>query len=222
MPLILSKIIPVLKKQFLSGLLVVVPLIVTFFVLRFLFNTLDGILNPLTRDLLGYDIPGLGAVVTILIILLAGIIATNYIGAKLFYWSDRFLVRTPLVRIVYTAAKQLVQSMVAPRARAFSEVAFIEYPRRGMFVIGLLAGKSEIKINDRGEEMRLVFVPSTPTPFTGLVVFVPECDIHRTDLGVEEAMKILVSGGIVVPPEINMEDNPKIKEVVNASGEFIE
>jgi uncharacterized membrane protein len=221
MPLLLRKIIPVLKKQFLSGLLVVVPLIVTFFVLRFLFNALDGILNPLMRDTFGYDIPGLGAVVTILIILLAGIIATNYIGAKLFYWSDRFLVRTPLVRIVYTAAKQLMQSMIAPRARAFSEVAFIEYPRRGMFVIGLLAGESEIKTNDRGENMRLVFVPSTPTPFTGLVVFVPECDIHRTDMGVEEAMKILVSGGIVVPPEINMEDNPKIKEVVNASGEFI-
>lgn len=221
MPLLLRKIIPVLKKQFLSGLLVVVPLIVTFFVLRFLFNALDGILNPLMRDTLGYDIPGLGAAVTILIILLAGIVATNYIGARLFYWSDRFLGRTPLVRIVYTAAKQLVQSMVAPRAKAFSEVSFIEYPRRGMFVVGLLAGKSEIKINNRGERMRLVFVPSTPTPFTGLVVFVPECDVHQTDMGVEEAMKILVSGGIVTPPEINMEDNHKIKEVVNASGEFI-
>ncbi|MFH1701215.1 MAG: DUF502 domain-containing protein [Candidatus Zixiibacteriota bacterium] len=218
MPIILSKIIPLLKKRFLSGLLVVVPLIVTYFVLRFLFNALDGLLNPLMRDMLGYNIPGLGAVVTILIILLAGIIATNYIGAKLFYWSDRFLVRTPLVRIVYTAAKQLAQSMLSSRVRAFSEVALIEYPRRGMYVIGLLAGKSEIKTNNRGEEVRLVFVPSTPTPFTGLVVFVPEHDIHRTDMSVEEAMKILVSGGIVAPPEINMEDNPKIDEDLNASG----
>ncbi|MCP4569657.1 MAG: DUF502 domain-containing protein [FCB group bacterium] len=215
---ITGKISSTIKKQFISGLLVTVPLIVTYFVLRFLFDLLDGILNPVTEGLLGYDIPGLGAVVTILLILLAGIITTNYAGARLYHWSDRSLGRTPLVRVVYTAAKQLVQSMFTPSARAFSEVAFIEYPRKGIYAIGFLSGKSRIKKGDTVSEMRLVFIPSTPTPFTGLVIYVPLEDIYPVDLGVEEAVKLLVSGGIVAPPEIAIEGDSKKQEVSHAAG----
>ncbi len=211
----------ILKKQFISGLLVTVPLIVTFFVLRFLFRTLDGLLNPVVKDLLGYDIPGLGAVVTLLGIVLAGVITTNYLGARLYSWGDGFLGKTPLVRIVYTAAKQLVQSMVAPKARAFSEVAFIEYPRKGMFALGFLSGKSDISVNSTSREMRPVFIPSTPTPFTGLVVFVPVEDVYPVDMGVEEAIKVLVSGGIVTPPEIKVETKTTIREETHAPGELI-
>ncbi|MCK5124872.1 MAG: DUF502 domain-containing protein [candidate division Zixibacteria bacterium] len=211
----------VLKKQFISGLLVTVPLMVTYFILRFLFSALDGLLNPIMRDLFGYNIPGLGAVVTILLILLAGIVTTNYIGARIFKWSDGFLGRAPFVRIVYTAAKQLIQSMVAPKERAFSEVAFIEYPRKGMFAIGFLSGKCDITDDNQDRLMRPVFIPSTPTPFTGLVVFLPVEDVYPVDMGVEEAIKVLVSGGIVTPPKIIIERQSEKREVANASGEYI-
>jgi len=214
----MAKLHLIIKKHFISGLLVTVPIIVTYFVLRFLFTALDGILSPIVYDYLGYNIPGLGAVVTILLILLAGIVATNIIGARLFHWSDRIMGRTPLVRIVYSAAKQLIESMVAPSARAFSEVALIEYPRKGIYAIGFLSGRSTIKNTGVEENMRLVFVPSTPTPFTGLVVFLPESDIYPTDLGVEEAVKLLVSGGIVAPADISLTHTAERHEVANETG----
>jgi uncharacterized membrane protein len=217
---ILSGIKTVIKRNFVSGLLVTVPVITTYFVLRILFNALDGIFNPIVHDLLGYDIPGLGAVVTILLILLAGIVTTNYIGARIYELGDRSLGRTPLVRIIYTAAKQLVRSLVTPSAKAFSEVALVEYPRKGVYIIGFLSGKSRLQDeeNKYAESVRMVFIPSTPTPFTGLVVFVPERDIYPIDIGLEEAVKIMVSGGIATPPVINMIKERKCREATHATG----
>ena len=217
---VLSGIKTVIKRNFVSGLLVTVPLITTYFVLRVLFNALDGIFNPIVNDLLGYDIPGLGAVVTILLILLAGIVTTNYIGARIYEWGDRSLGRTPLVRIIYTAAKQLVQSLVTPSAKAFSEVALVEYPRKGVYIIGFLSGKSRLQDeeNKYAESVRMVFIPSTPTPFTGLVIFVPEKDIYPIDIGLEEAVKIMVSGGIATPPVINMIKGRNCREATHVTG----
>lgn len=194
----------IIKRQFISGLIVTVPLVITFLVLRFLFESFDGILNPIVNSLLGYDIPGLGVVVAVMIILLTGIITTNFIGARLFRTGDSFLRKTPLVRVIYTAAKQLLESMVTPSKRAFSEVALIEYPRKGIYAIGFLAAECSLKNNGIDNDMRLVFIPSTPTPFTGLVVLIPIEEIYPMDMKVEEAVKILVSGGVVAPPQIKL------------------
>ena len=213
------KIWTIIKKQFLSGLLVTIPLIATYFVLRFLFNALDGLLNPIVRGFLGYNIPGLGAVVTLLLILLAGIITTNYAGALLYRWGDRLLARMPLIRVVYSATKQLMESVITPSTRAFSEVVLVEYPRCGVYAIGFLAGGNEIDRDGQRETMRLVFVPSTPTPFTGMVILVPEKDIYPIDMGVEEAIKLLVSGGIVAPPRIVIKDKIKNDEGSHAPGQ---
>jgi uncharacterized membrane protein len=215
-----SKFKYVLKKNFISGLLVTVPLIVTYLVLRILFNALDGLLRPIVYGLLGYDIPGLGAVVTILLILLAGIIATNFVGARLFHFGDRFLARTPLVRIIYTAVKQLVASLLAPQMKAFSEVALIEYPRPGIYAIGFLSGESRLRASTSGAEadVRMVFIPSTPTPISGFVVFVPKTDIYPIDMSPEEAIKLVVSGGIVAPPVITMDNSGNGREVPYAAG----
>lgn len=215
---IASKVKMVIKKQFMAGLLVTVPLIATYFVLRFLFESLDGILSPLLVRWLGYNIPGVGAAVTILLILLAGIITTNYLGSKLYVWGDKFLVRTPLVRIVYTAAKQLIESMVSPSAKAFSDVALVEYPRKGMYAVGFVSGETRVQHGPTEEKMRMVFIPSTPTPFTGLVLLLPESDIHPIDITVEEAVKILVSGGIVTPDRIIMKTGGISQEGADAAG----
>lgn len=205
---IVSKVGTIVKKHFASGLLVTVPLIVTYFVLRFLFTALDGLLNPIVHDLLGYNIPGVGVIVTLLLILLAGIITTNFIGARLYLWGDRALGRMPLVRIFYTAAKQLVEAMMAPRDRAFSEVVLVEYPRRGVYVIGFVSNRARVRLADSEKNMTMVFIPSTPTPFSGIVVLVPESDIHALDISVEDAVKILVSGGIVSPESLGVKYVP--------------
>jgi uncharacterized membrane protein len=211
---IIAKVGTIVKRRFVSGLLVTVPVIVTYFVLSFMFSALDGMLNPVMRDVLGYNIPGLGAFVTILLILLAGIITTNFIGARLYHYSDRFLGRMPLVRIIYTAAKQLVDSILAPRERAFSEVVMVEYPRKGLYVIGFLSAKCSLQQGSSEEKMAMVFIPSTPTPFSGLVVVVPMADIYPVDISVEAAIKILVSGGIATPKMMKMK-NAYLKDEVN-------
>jgi uncharacterized membrane protein len=215
----MAKFWAVIKRHFVSGLLVTVPLIVTFFVLRFLFVAFDGLLNPIMHDLLGYNIPGLGAVVTILLIVLTGIITTNFAGARIYHYSDRFLGRMPLVRIVYTAAKQLVDSIFVARERAFSEVVLVEYPRKGLFVVGFLSNKCRLRQGDSEEEMTLVFIPSTPTPVSGIVVLVPKEDVYPIDISIEEAVKILVSGGIATPELLSMKKTTLKDEVTNASGQ---
>jgi uncharacterized membrane protein len=213
-----SKFASALRKHFVSGLLVTVPLIITYLVLRLLFVTVDGLLNPAVYRLLGYYIPGLGVVVTLLLILLAGIVATNFIGIRFIHLGDRILARMPLVRIIYTAAKQLVHSLLAPTARAFSEVVLIEYPRKGLYAIGFLSHRARLRMDNADQDMALVFVPSTPTPFSGMVVLVPKSDIYPLAVGVEEAVKILVSGGVVAPELFNLQSLPQNSEVTDASG----
>jgi len=207
---IAAKIGNVIKRQFISGLLVAVPVIVTYFVLRFLFDTLDGLLSPVVERLLGHHIPGLGAVATIALILIAGIITRNFIGARLYLWGDTLLAGMPLVRSVYSAAKKLSESMLSPQNRAFSEVVLVEYPRTGLYAIGFLAHRSRV-VEPAGEKrMAVVFVPTTPTPFTGTVLLVPEKDVYPVDMSVEEGIKLVVSGGIVSPDTVTLKSVSKM------------
>jgi len=122
----------IIKRQFLAGVLVVIPLILTYVVLRFLFETIDGILSPLIMRAFQYHIPGLGIVVTILLILLAGFFTRNLIGAKLYKYGDRILANIPVIRVVYLATKQLVEAVTLPSVKAFKEVVMVEYPRVGL------------------------------------------------------------------------------------------
>lgn len=218
---VVESIKTVIKKQFLAGLLVTVPLIVTYLVLKMVFQALDGLLDPLVYKLVGYNIPGLGAVVTILLVLLAGILATNYIGAKLIGAGDRLLGHTPLVRVIYLAAKQLIQSVTTPRGAAFAEVVLVEYPRKGIYVIGFLAGRCRVDVPGGTEQRNLVFIPSSPTPFTGYVVIMRDDEIFPTDIPLEAAIKLLVSGGIVTPELVRMKQTPKTNEVGDAAGESL-
>ncbi|MDD4050395.1 MAG: DUF502 domain-containing protein [candidate division Zixibacteria bacterium] len=209
----------VIKKYFLAGLLVTVPLIVTYYVLKSLFGALDSMLNPLVHKLLGYNIPGLGAIVTILLVLLAGAIATNYLGARLIGAGDRLLRHTPLVRVIYFATKQLVQSVTTPRDAAFSEVVLVEYPRKGIYAIGFLAGRCQVDVGGETGGRKLVFIANSPTPFTGYVVLVRDEEVFPVDITLEAAIKLLVSGGIVTPDKLRMKNGMKPEEVGDAAGE---
>jgi uncharacterized membrane protein len=193
----------IVRRQFLSGVLIVVPLILTYVVLRFLFESVDGVLSPLAERILGYTIPGLGIAITILIIILAGFLTRNIIGATLYKHGDKLLARTPIIRVFYLAAKQLVEAVTIPDLKTFKEVVTIEYPRRGLYVIGFATSRIETTdIKEGPQRMVGVFVPSTPTPVSGFVVFVPEKEVIPLNISVEEAVKLLVSGGIVAPPSL--------------------
>lgn len=204
------KILNVLKRHFVSGVIVVVPFILTYIVIKFLFETVDGILQPLINHLFGYSLPGLGLVTTVLIIILAGIFTRNIIGAKLYRLGDYFLERMPIIRPIYSAAKQLLEAITKPSLNSFKEVVLIEYPRKGAYTLSFLSNKFEIETKG---DYASVFVPSTPTPISGMVIIVPVADITPLDMSVEEGVKFLVSGGVASPEILKLKITNKNKEV---------
>lgn len=205
----------ILRRQFLSGVLVVIPLILTYVVLRFLFDVLDGILSPYIVKLLGYSIPGLGIIATILIIILTGFFVRSIVGASIYKRGDNLLTKLPIVRIFYLAAKKLIEAMAKPSNEAFREVVMFEYPRRGTWVVGFLTSKIKFVNGSENNELELlgVFVPSTPTPVSGIVIFAPKKDIVTLDMTVEAGLKLIVSGGIVAPPVIKRREQQSWTEV---------
>lgn len=194
-----NSISAVIKRHFISGVLVVVPVILTYLVLKFLFEAIDGILQPLLFRVLGYSIPGLGFFTTLLLIILAGLLTRNFIGVRLFRLGDKLLNRLPIIRPIYSAAKQVLEAVAMPTMSAFKSVALIEYPRPGAFALCFVSNKFTLKDDSRETELVSVFVPSTPTPISGMVIMVPEADVIRLDMNVEDGIKFLVSGGVVCP-----------------------
>ena len=209
----------ILKRYFLSGVLVVVPLILTYIVLKFLFELIDDILRPLIERVFGYHIFGLGVVLTLLIIILAGILTRNFIGAKIYKIWDYFLTRVPLVRPFYTAAKQLLEAIAQPSKTSFQEVVLVEYPRKGTLALGFLSNHIDIVSDNYSGKMVSVFIPSTPTPVSGMVVILPYEEVIPLDITVEEGIKFLVSGGYASPEIIKQKVKSQVIDTDEVNGE---
>ena len=193
------RVLEIIRREFISGVLVVVPVILTYIVLRFLFEAIDGVLGPFIVDVFGYYVPGLGLVTTLLLILLAGFFARSFVGHQILKLGDRLLRRTPVIRPIYTAAKQLLEAMASTSDSTFKEVGLIEYPRVGVYALGFLSRRIELDVKGVRKIYWSVFVASTPTPVSGMVVIVPEEDVIRVDMTIEEGVKFLVSGGVASP-----------------------
>lgn len=197
-----KSLINLLKRYFLAGVLIVVPIILTWLVIQFLFETIDGLLAPVITQLLGYYWHGLGLLITVLIILLAGILTRNVMGAALHKLVETVLARLPFVSPIYSSAKQLLEAVTIPSKGSFKEVVLVEYPRKGAYAIGLVTGRMEILAEGKLRQFIAVLIPSTPTPFSGMAILFTESDIIRVEMTVEEALKFLVSGGVVSPQTI--------------------
>ncbi len=202
----------ILKRNFISGALVVAPLILTFILLRFFFETIDGVLAPIVKHIFGYSIPGLGLVTTILLILLVGFFARNLVGANFLRYGEKLLTSFPGVRTIYGAAKQLVEGVTLPNKHAFKQVVLVEYPRRGSYALAFLVNRTELQIDENNtdtnspntnistkKDLVCLFIPSTPTPVSGMVILVPPADVTLLNMTIEEGFKFLVSGGIAAP-----------------------
>jgi len=197
-----------IRNRFISGLLVIVPLVISYQVIIYLFTKLDSILNPIVSKYTGYQIPGLGIAVTVLVILLVGFVAHSVIGSRLFRAWENFLVRVPVVRTIYSPAKQLLEAFTASSETSFKRVALVQYPKSGVWVIGFLAQDVDLSSGGIDGEFRAVFIPSTPTPFTGYMAMIPKSDVRQIDMPVEEAIKFLVSGGVACPPVLLTDTQP--------------
>jgi uncharacterized membrane protein len=194
-----------LRTYLVTGLLVWVPLGITVFLVKFMVDFMDRTLLLLPMDyrpdtVLGFHIPGLGIVLAVTVLLVTGVLAANFLGRKLVNVWESTLQRIPLVRSVYSAAKSFAEVVLTNNTDSFKQVMLIEYPRKGLYSICFQTSTSLGEVQARtGEEVICVFVPTTPNPTSGLILMVPKEDVIELDMEIEEALKMVVSLGVVIP-----------------------
>ena len=188
-----------LRNTFLAGILAAIPLVATYFVLRFLFVSLDGIFQPVVKFLVGRSLPGVGLVALIILVYLLGLIAANVIGRTLIRWFDAGMSRTPVIKYIYSASKQVVDSLRRLQGVPFKKVVIVEFPKAGMYSLAFVTGQPvEFKVQKKIP----LFIPHTPNPMTGFLVLLSTDQIIDTDMTIEDAMKMVLSGGLLSPKAI--------------------
>ena len=188
-----------LRRRLVAGLLVAMPLIITYLVLAWLFRFADGLLRPSFELATGWSLPGVGLVGVLLIVYLLGFLGTNVLGRWLLHLMDAVLSRTPIISMVYRATKQVVDAFRVSQESPFKRVVLVEYPRRGAWTVAFATGPM-LEVN--GERMQPIFVPTTPNPTSGYMLLFPEADIRPTDMSTDEAFRMVVSGGFAAPDTI--------------------
>jgi uncharacterized membrane protein len=191
------------KRIFITGLAVIVPIGLTLYILVFLINMTDSLLKVIPGGyqpevLLGVRIPGLGVIVTVLLILICGLIARSYFGYKVVSSGENLVDKVPFVRTIYQSIKQVSDSMFSDRRSGFKKVVLVEFPRKGLYTIGFVTGTPSQEILSKiGQKNVSVFLPTTPNPTSGYLVMMPEDDLIQVNMSVEEALTYIISVGIV-------------------------
>ena len=195
-----------LRKYFFSGLLAFLPLALSVFLFIWVIGFADGLLgkyiDPLMKQHLGFYVPGLGLILGLLCIILIGFIATRYFGRKIQETIEKLFLRLPFFKQVYPAVKEIASFFFSRGKLKFKTVVLFEYPRKGVYSFGFLTSAASLRINSQIKghgELCNVFLPSAPGPLTGFVMIVPKKDIIFTDITVEEAVRFIMSGGVVNP-----------------------
>ncbi|KTD49415.1 transmembrane protein [Legionella rubrilucens] len=205
-----------IRSYLFAGLVVWLPILVTFVVLRFMVDLLDSTIALLPsayqpERLLGVDIPGFGVIFSLVLLILTGIVATNILGQRLFGWGEALLAKIPLVRSIYNASKQVIQAVFATNSQAFRKVLLIEYPRKDSWSLAFMTGNPGPQLfANTTEEMVSVFVPTTPNPTSGFLMMVPKKDVIEVGMTIDEALKYIISLGVMPPtltPEILTQAN---------------
>lgn len=186
------------RAAFGRGLVVMVPVVITFWVLNMLFNAIDGIASPIFDKIFDRHIPGIGFITMIVLILIVGTLSRNLIARTIFRSFEKLISTVPLARTIYTAMKEIINALQpGKKGRSFKEVVMIEYPRTGLETLGFVT--NEISVHDHGsqEEMITVYIPNPPNPTSGFLVLVPRRSARIVDMTIEEGLKFVLSGGIV-------------------------
>jgi len=193
-----------LKRYFITGLIAVVPVVLTIYVLVIVFQFTDSILgrfiNIYFKKTLGFYVPGLGFLIFLIVILLSGFLANKFIGKKIFPYLERWFSGLPLIKNIYPTLKQIIRFMLGQKEFGFKKVVLVEYPSKGIWSIGFLTNEHFGKINQEiNKEVVSVFLPTSPSPFTGYVVFIAKEEVRFLDIPISEALKIIISGGAFNP-----------------------
>jgi uncharacterized membrane protein len=194
-----------LRRYLVAGLLVWIPLGITLLLLSFFVRLLDRTLALVPSQykpeaLLGFPLPGLGVLLTFLILLVTGVLAANIVGRRFMLAWESFLQRIPFVRAIYAAAKNFAEVVFSESGESFKDVLLIEYPRKGLYSLAFQTATELGEVQGRtGEEVVCCFVPTTPNPTSGYIVIVPKKDVTVMDMSVDEALRMIISLGVVVP-----------------------
>lgn len=194
-----------IRSYLFAGLVVWLPILATFVILRFIIDLLDQTMSLLPRayqpdQLLGFHLPGLGVVISLALLVVTGLVATNILGQKLVGWSEAVLDKIPLVRSIYNASKQVIQAIFATNSDAFRKVLLVQYPREGLWSLAFQTGVTHADIKQHtGEEMISIFVPTTPNPTSGFLMMVPKSEAIELSMTIDEALKFIISLGVMQP-----------------------
>lgn len=200
-----------MRTWLVAGLLVWVPLGVTFLVVKLLVDLADQVLLLLPQGyrpehLLGINIPGFGIALTLLTVIITGMIFANLFGRRLVRLSEDILARIPLVRSIYSSVKQITETLFSAQGKSFRKVVLVEYPRRDLWTLAFVTGDTaEALINLTKRDLVSIYVPTTPNPTSGFFLMVPREDIVELDISVEAGLKLILSTGVVVPDELTQQ-----------------
>lgn len=198
-----------MKKYFITGLLIWVPLAITVWVLALIVRTMDQSLLLLPESarpehIIGFYIPGIGVVLTLMVVFLTGLFTANILGQKLVQFWEGILSRIPVVKSLYYSVKQVSDTLFSSSGEAFRKALLVEYPRKGIWTVAFLTGQpgGDVVNYLRGEYVS-VYVPTTPNPTSGFFLMMPKADVIELDMSVDTALKYIISMGVVAPPMIN-------------------
>ncbi len=192
-----------LRQYFISGLIAILPITVSFWILALVFNFLDSILGKPITKLIGFRLPGLGLVLIVVFLLLVGIFARNVIFSHISQAVDRLIARTPLLRDIYVPIKDIIKNIANNQSSNFKQAVLIEYPRKGLYSVGFII-KENVRIDDVRKEV--IFIPTTPNPTSGFMVYASADDYKRLDMSVDTALKTVISLGAISPDQLKFKE----------------
>ncbi len=211
-----------IRRYFLTGLLAIIPIWGTYLVLKTLLETLDGFVGGTLREYLPHYIPGLGIIVLLLLIFAVGLLTANYLGQRLVAWGEEIMEHLPIVRSIYSTIKSMVNMVSTSGKENFRRVVLIEFPRKGQYSLAFVTGMTQGEVQQLTHEKVLnVYVPTTPNPTSGYLLFVPESEIIPVSMTVEDGMKMIISGGLYTPPphEIPKNNNEILSQALQSKKE---
>jgi uncharacterized membrane protein len=197
----------VFRRNFVAGILVVVPLVIAAWILWWVFSSVDNMLQPVIEGIFGREIQGLGFAIFLVLVYITGIVASNYLGRRVIRFSESLLSRVPVFRQLYIGAKQVVESLSGAgiNKAAFREVVFVEFPREGMSTIAFIT--NEIK-DKKGKKYYAIYIPTAPIPTSGYFEIATEEQVIHTDIPIDEGIKIVISSGMILPDKISTTKSP--------------
>ena len=215
-----------LRTYFLTGIIITAPLGITIFIAWKFIGLIDGWVTPIIpgaynpETYLPFDLPGLGLLISFAVLTLIGALTASFAGRILVRFGERLVFRMPVIRAVYGALKQIFETVLAQSSKSFREVVLVEYPRRGVWAIAFVTGHTEGEVQHLVEDDLInVFLPTTPNPTSGFLLFVPRKNLTTLNMTVEEGIKLVISGGIVTPPDLRPQSLQGIPQIASREAE---